>query len=127
MINSWLLQHIIFLFLVSALYCEPCRGPNEVLEAAFDRGEGVDEHPGQGEEHVGFHSSQPSHPEIVQVEVAFQPGEDAFDALPLPLQPPIQRRPTLDDRVEPQPLRQGFRLPVPPGWERDHGTSAIAS
>jgi hypothetical protein len=92
-----------------------------VLEATFGRSEGVDEHAGEGEEGVGHHPGQPPHPELVQVEVVFQPGEDAFDALPLPRQPPIQRRPPLNDRVEPQPLRQGSRRPVPPVWERDHG------
>ena len=68
-----------------------------------------------------LHSYQSPPPQIVQVEVAFQLGEDAFDALPLPLQPPVKLRAPFDDWVESQPLFQGLRLPAPPVWERYHG------
>jgi hypothetical protein len=65
------------------LCCEPCWGPDQDFEAAFYRCEGVDEHACQREEHVLPHLIQPPHPEIVEVEVALEPGEDAFDTLPL--------------------------------------------
>ena len=68
-----------------------------------------------------LHSYPSPPPQIVQVEVAFLLGEDAFDALPLPLQPPVKLRAPFDDWVKPQPLRQGFRFPV---WERYHGGGA---
>lgn len=106
------------------LCCEPCWGSDQALKAAFSRREGVDEHAYQGEEHVLLHPDQPPPPQFVEVEVALEPGEDAFDALPLPPQPPIQLRSTLDDGVEPQPLRQGPRLPVPPLWKRYNGGGA---
>jgi hypothetical protein len=103
---------------------EPCWGSDHALQAKFGCREGVDEHTRQGEEHGGLHLGQPPHPELVEAEVALEPGEDAFDALPLPHQPPIHRRPPLDDRVEPQPLRQGLWLPVSLVGERDDGGGA---